>query len=97
MLVRFKTKPVKYQDLSDKNFYEYIKVPRISRSHCDMGAFRQSKRFGGYANSDLFPGMINRAVAELIHKGKFRADQKPIGVTTEPGFLTTVIIDVPDK
>lgn len=97
LTVTFKTKPVRYQDLGDLQYYDYIKIPKITRNHCNMAAFRTSKRFGGYANSDLFPAMINGAVKKIIPKGKFRTDQTPEGVTIEPGYLSTVTITLEDK
>lgn len=41
-------------------------MPVFKRSHCDMNAFRCHPKYGGYANSDLFPAMLQRIRKEVI-------------------------------
>lgn len=83
----------------------YIRVPNLERRHvADMGAARQSRKFGGYANSDMFPSMIRRAAESAgcrdYGNGTMRIDlHKPMPESIrvdESGFLATVTIDVPD-
>ncbi len=83
----------------------YIRVPNLERRHvADMGAARQSRKFGGYANSDMFPSMIRRAAESAgcrdYGNGAMRVDlQKPLPESIhvdDSGFLATVTIDVPD-
>lgn len=38
-------------------------IPKIKRSHCDMAAARASKKYGAYANSDMFERIVQRDVA----------------------------------
>lgn len=69
--------------------YRYVDVPALKRSHYDMSAFRTHPRFGSYANSDLFPSMLKRAVPYK----RIRLDQIPEGVTVDTsGFLALVTI-----
>mgnify|MGYP000143173177 FL=1 len=87
----------------------YIRVPNLVRRHvADMGAARQSRKFGGYANSDMFPSMIRRAAeaAGCRDYGSYKGSRglcvdlhKPLPDSIrvdESGFLATVTIDVPD-
>lgn len=75
-----------------------IDVPAIKRHHCDMHAFRTSRHFGQFANSDLFANVLKRAFSSLGIPEWFYADQPPANVTVDAsGFLATVRIDVPDS
>ena len=49
----------------------WIQVPRLTKSHVDMAMARGSRKYGHYANSDLFLGMLNR---ELRAAGVDRGD-----------------------
>jgi hypothetical protein len=76
--------------------YAALSVPELDRRHCDMNAFRASRRFGSYANSDLFPQMLRRAVAQMVGP-RIRLDQPlPRGVAVQPGFLHTCTIELED-
>lgn len=100
MRVTFKAKPEKrwsYDAEGAATEYLELTVPEIERKHCDMRAFRMSRRFGGFANSDMFPAMVRRAVAEVVGP-RVRLDQAaPAGVTVQPGFLHTVTIELAEK
>ena len=83
----------------------YVRVPNLERRHVeDMADARKSRRFGGYANSDMFPSMIRRAAEAAgcrdYGNGTMRIDlHKPVPESIrvdESGFLATVTIDVPD-
>lgn len=76
----------------------YIQVPELKRSHCDMNWFRRSRRFGSYANSDLFLSMLKREMGRMGVESRIRLDRPfPAGVTVDTsGFLALVTIEVPD-
>lgn len=93
--IEFKAKVNRVYNHDDTLAWRYVKVPAITRSHCDMPAFRSHTRFGGLANSDLFPAILKRALAALAVKETIRLDQVPAGVTIdESGFLARVTIAV---
>lgn len=76
--------------------FRMFKVPAIKRAHCDMDAFRRHARFGPYANSDMFPGLLRRQLAEQGIKETIRMDRLPACVSVdESGFLARVTIDLP--
>lgn len=79
----------------------HIRLPTLARRHCDLHAFRMSRRFGMYANSDMFPSMLNRAVQEAARAGGMvnfiDAATPPPGFTVTPGFLHTVTVELPDN
>ncbi len=77
--------------------YERIKVPKVVRRHCDMDAFRQHARFGGFANSDLFHAMINGFLRRQLGIGDYiRLDQVPAAVAVDrSAFLAAVTITIP--
>lgn len=73
----------------------YVKVPAITRSHCDMHAFRTHARIGGLANSDLFPAVLKRHLAAMNVKDVIRLDAIPEGVDVDcSGFLAKVTINI---
>lgn len=92
--VTFKARPEKIYNMDDTLAYERIKVPALTRSHCDMPAFRKHPKFGGWANSDLFLGMLNKQVRALTGN-HIRLGAAPAGVTLDSsGFLTAVTIEL---
>lgn len=76
-----------------------LKVPEIKRGHCDMQAFRNSREFGGYANSDLFLGILARKLRALAIPAYLYADDPlPVGVAIDTsGFLWSVTITFPES
>lgn len=74
--------------------YQYVEVPALTRAHCDMAAFRSHPRFGSYANSDLFPSILKRALSAAGVGSRIRLDEIPPSVTVTPGFLHVVTISV---
>lgn len=59
-----------------------------------MNAFRTHPRYGGLANSDLFPGVLARIRKERLGD-KIRLDAIPEGVGVDTSkFLAVVTIDV---
>lgn len=69
-------------------------IPKITRSHCDMHAFRTQAPFSNYANSDLFLGLINRELKKLYPSGYIRSDRLTSNTEIKPGFLTQVSIEL---
>ena len=98
LAIQFKTKIQNVYNHDDSLAYRRINVPRIERKHCqNLQAFRTSKRFGYYANSDLFSGMLRGSVLSLGIVDFINADNAPGCVSIdETGFLAVVTITLPD-
>jgi len=90
--ITFKTKAGKLHD--GDIIVDEFKVPALTRSHCDMDKFRSHPKYGDYANSDLFPGILARIAKEVAPSGWIRSDRLPSNVTVTPGYLTTITIEV---
>ena len=91
--ISFKAKVETIYNMDDSIAYRRVKVPKLERKHCDMHAFRFSPKFGGIANSDLFPNALERLRRDRL--GDYiRLDKIPDGITVdESGFLTAVSFD----
>ena len=90
---RGKVEPVYHPD--NTLAYELIKVPRLERRHCDMNGFRRHPKYGGLANSDLFPSLLARIAADTGLKSHLRLDQLPAGVSVDrSSFLATITVQV---
>jgi hypothetical protein len=74
--------------------YRFIQVPTLARRHCNMPAFRKHPKFGGLANSDLFPNILARIRRDVTQAGGYiRLDRLPPNVTVDcSGFLAVVTI-----
>lgn len=93
--ITFRAKPETIHNVDGSVAYVRIKVPMLTRNHCDMHAFRTHSKFGNYANSDLFPSMLAKIKREVL--GDYiRMDYTlPSGVTVDTsGFLALVTIEV---
>lgn len=96
--IQFKAKQRTVHNMDNSIHYVKIDVPKITRNHCDMHAFRVSRRFGGYANSDLFLGMIRGELKRLGIGEIVKLDNVPDSMTVDgTGFLSVVTILVPDS
>jgi len=95
-LVSFRAKAEKIYNMDNTLAYVRIKVPALKRAHCDMNAFRQHPRFGAYANSDMFEGILKRQAQERFPSGYIRLDHPiPDGVVIDQrNFLATVSFDL---
>jgi hypothetical protein len=96
MRIQFKAKIQEVLNMDDTVAYQYVSVPVLKRSHVDMNAARNHPKYGGYANSDMFPGMLARIRSDLI-KGSLglRMDRLPENVVVDTsGFLANVTIEV---
>ena len=91
--IKFKAKVETIHNMDGTFAFQRVKVPAFSRNHCDMAAFRKHPRFGSYANSDLFPSMICRALTALGVGSHVRLDDIPASVTVDAsGFLARVTV-----
>lgn len=92
--IQFRGKIEQAYTMEGEPAFQQIKVPELTRKHCDMAAFRTHPRFGGLANSDLFPGILARIRREKL--GDYiRLDRVPDGVQVDDsGFLAVVRVDV---
>jgi hypothetical protein len=77
---------------------KFVRVPTFNRNHCsDLQAFRTSRRFGGYANSDLFPAILQRAVTSAgIGSRLFLENLPPAVVVLQLSFLSVIQIGFQD-
>jgi hypothetical protein len=96
MKIQFKSKMQAVYNMDDTVAYQYVAVPTFKRSHVDMNAARNHPKYGSYANSDMFPGMLARIRKDLIQGSLgIRMDRLPDNVTVDTsGFLANVTIDV---
>lgn len=93
--VSFKAKIETIYNVDDTVAYRRIKVPTITRRHCDMHAFRTHRKYGGFANSDLFASVLVRALKTAGVGGYLRLDALPDAVTVnEQAFLALVRIEL---
>lgn len=94
--ITFKCRPVAeiMPDNTDTGVF-IIYLPKFERKHCDMHAFRAHKKYGAYANSDLFRSILARISRDIAPFGHIRTDNVPDNVTIDnSGFLWKVEIDV---
>ena len=93
--IKFKAKIRDVYNVDDSLAFRTIAVPTLRRTHCDMAAFRSHPKYGSYANSDLFPAMLERLARDRLGVRDWsrdvRLDRLPQGVTVnESGFLAVV-------
>lgn len=89
--IQFKGKVQTMYNIHDIVAYEYIQVPVLDRKHCDMNAFRTHPKYGSYANSDLFPGMLSRIRKDKFGGTVLKLNAVPEGVHVDTsGFLAVV-------
>lgn len=95
--IEFKAKAQIVYNQDNAPIYKVVRVPRFQRSHCDMAAFRTHPKYGGFANSDLFPGILGRIRRDVFGRDAdyLRLDQVPDGVTVaDTGFMVDVTVEV---
>ena len=93
--VTFKAKVQTVYNMDETVAYQYVQVPELKRAHCDMNEFRRHPRYSAYANSDLFPNMLRRAVDGAGVGKIIRLDRLPECVAVDTGgFLARVVISV---
>ena len=93
--VTFKAKIRTVYNMDETPAWRDVKVPKLARAHCDIAAFRVHPKYGAYANSDLFPTMLARAVKSIGIGEYIRLDKIPAGVSIDAsGFLAHVTISI---
>jgi hypothetical protein len=98
--IQFKAKVQTVYNMDNTVAYRYVQVPAFDRKHCDMHAFRTHPKYGSYANSDLFHGMLRRIRDEKFPWSvngarAFKMDEAPKGVECDAsGFLAVVSVEV---
>lgn len=92
--IEFKAKPQTVHNMDGSVAYIHIKVPTLTRNHCDMAAFRNHPKYKSYANSDLFPAMLAKIKKEKL--GDYiKLNAAPDGVTIDnSGYLAKISVDV---
>lgn len=92
--IEFRAKLETVRNMDDTVAYICVKVPLLTTRHCDMNAFRRHAKFGGLANSDLFPNALAKIKRERL--GEYvRLDRIPEGVTVDTsGYLALVVLNV---
>jgi hypothetical protein len=97
LTITFKTKvkPVYFADGSLA--YEGFPLPKSLARYADRAAFRQSRRFGSYANSDLLEAILLREIKQLGVPSYVKLSELPDCVAVEHGFMATVTITIPDQ
>lgn len=80
------------------NGRQYVKVPKLTKQHCDMHSFRIHKDYSWISNSDLFQGLLNKVKENITvgHSSYLYLDSLPPNVSVNPsGFLaeTTICLD----
>ena len=91
MEIRFKAKPEKIHFVDGTFYREQIKVPELKRSHVNMNQARSHKKYGSYANSDLFPAMLARIKREKFPKGFIDLANVPEGVKVDTSKFLAVV------
>lgn len=91
--IQFKGKATKLW-ISDDQFIMEVKIPKLTRNHCDMSAFRDHGKYRSYANSVLFEGMINGEIKKLYPAGYVRLNKLTDNTTISEGYLTQVTIEI---
>ena len=107
--VQFKAKVVSVYNVDDTLAYKTIKIPAITRKHCDMDAMRKhsDKRISGFANSNMFEALIRSKIKTMLGERiimdinpdnvtKYLDNTKlPESVTIDTsGFLAVVTINI---
>lgn len=91
--IEFRAKVETVYNVDDTIAFLRVKVPALKRNHCDMAAFRTHPKFGGFANSDMFPNILARVRRDRL--GEYvRLDAIPEGVQVDTsGYLALVSLE----
>ena len=93
--ITFKAKVRHVFNMDNSIAYHDIKVPKITTRHCDMPAFRNHGKYGSFANSDMFSGIVTRALKNNGIGDYIRLDSIPECVTIDNSkFLAVVTITI---
>ena len=96
--ITFKTKIKEFWNVDGSSDGKYFTVPELKTIHCDMNQFRQHPKFGGIANSSLFPNALKKIRRDILrsdYRDFIRLSDMPGNVTIDTsGFLAVVTIEV---
>ena len=93
--IKFKAKVQEMRNADGSLAYEYLQVPEFDRKHCDMNTFRTHPKYGAYANSDLFKGVLKRIRSDVFGGGFLKLNAAPETVSVDTsGFLAVVTFEV---
>lgn len=95
--ISFKTKIKTMYNPDDSEAYRYVTVPVFKHCHCDMDAMRKHPRYGSFANSDLFLGILAKVRLGIVGKygNHIKINELPDNISVDDsGFLAVVTITV---
>ena len=96
--ITFKTKVKEFWNVDGSSDGKYVNIPEFTRAHCDMAEFRRHPRFGGIANSTLFPNALKRIRRDVLrsdYRGYVRLSDIPENMNIDTsGFLAVVTITI---
>jgi hypothetical protein len=93
--ITFKAKVETVWHMDHSPAYQRIRVPKIDRKHCDMGAFHLDDKFGPYSNSNVFLPLVRSAMKDASIPEYIRLDAVPESVEIDTsGFLAQVTIHI---
>ena len=93
--ITFKAKVETVWHMDNSPAYQRIKVPKVERRHCDMGAFHMDEKFGPYSNSTIFLPLVRSAMKDADIGEYIRLDSIPESVEIDTsGFLAQVTISI---
>ena len=93
--ITFKAKAYDVRNVDGTLAFSAVNVPTLTRSHCNMNAFRSHPKFGGLANSDLFSNVLWHESNGIALASESGFDTIPEGVTVDAsGFLAIVTVNV---
>lgn len=75
----------------------FIRIPNLTRAHCNMHEFRTHPKFGSVSNSNLFDGLLTGALRlQYGLTDRLMLDEDlPEGITVDDsGFLAVVTINL---
>ena len=85
--IQFRTKVQSPMYVDGTSAGRYVQVPDSKSIHCDMNEFRRHPAFSCYANSDMFPSIVRRALEKHGVGKKIDMSNVPPCVTIdETGF-----------
>lgn len=93
--ITFKAKCRAVYNMDDTVAFHIIDVPKLTRAHCDMPAFRKHPKYSGLVNSDLFPNVLSHIKRDVAPHGWIKLEAPPASVQIDTsGFLAVVTIEV---
>ena len=94
--IEFKGKIEKLYTIEGNIACERIKIPKLDRKHCNMSEFRAQTKYGAFANSDLFHGVLSRIKKQVFGETEYlrlNAIPESVKINTN-NFLAVVTFEV---